>query len=61
MTLREMLAHLRLFVAFFLSLFGLGMVLSSAGDGRIFVGAITGAAGFTALFLIWLAMKAGEK
>jgi hypothetical protein len=61
MTMREMLAHLRLFVAFFLSLFGLGMVLRGGNEGGIFVGAIMGAAGFTSLFLIWLAVRAGEK
>ena len=61
MTLREMLAHLRLFFAFFLALAGFGLVLSNASDMRVLVGAVIGGAGFSALFLIWLATKAGEK
>jgi hypothetical protein len=61
MTLREMMAHLRLFFAFFLALIGLGIVLHSADDMRLFVGAVVGAAGFTSLFLIWLAARTGEK
>ncbi len=61
MNMRELLAHLRLFFAFFLALLGLGLVLHDQGDMRLFVGALLGGIGFTSLFLIWLSVRVGEK
>jgi hypothetical protein len=61
MTLRHLLADLRLFFAFFLALLGFGLVIHGGTDMRLFLGAILGGAGFTPLFLMWLAARAGEK
>ena len=63
MTLRHLLADLRIFIAFFLTLLGLGLVIHP--DGTLFVGILVGsaigAAGLTAVFLVWLSALAGEK
>ena len=63
MTLRHLLADFRIFMAFFLALIGIGLVIH--GDGAlwrgILLGAVIGGAGLTALFLVWLSAVAGEK
>jgi hypothetical protein len=63
MTLRHLLADIRIFIAFFLALLGIGLVIHPDGSqwlGQL-VGAVIGAAGFTAIFLVWLSALAGEK
>jgi hypothetical protein len=65
MTLRHLLADIRLFMAFFLALLGFGIVVHP-GEAPVqwlglVMGSVIGSAGFTAIFLIGLAATAGEK
>jgi hypothetical protein len=65
MTLRHLLADIRLFMAFFLALLGFGMVVHPGEAGAqwlgLVIGSVIGSAGLTAVFLIGLAATAGEK
>lgn len=47
----------RLFIAFFLTLFGSAILAKTEREGQMFVGAILGALGLTFLFLLWLAQR----
>ncbi len=61
MSLRHMLADVRLFFSFALSLLGLAEVVHGTSDTQWLLGAVIGAVGMTSLFLMWLSAKAGEK
>ncbi len=61
MTLRESLAHFRLFFSCFLALLGLAFILRGGNSNEWFLGSLIGGVGFTSLILIWLAATAGER
>jgi len=61
MTLRHLLADLRMFFAFFLALYGVAEVIHGTMPIEWLVGAAVGGVGFASLFLVWLAAEAGEK
>ena len=63
MTLRHLLADFRIFMAFFLTLIGIGLLIHPDGTPYLglLLGAVIGGAGLTAVFLVWLSAVAGEK
>ena len=64
MTLRHVLADIRLFMAFFLALMGLGIVINPHNAGELWlglvIGSVIGSAGLTSIFLVCLSAVAGE-
>ncbi len=48
---------LRLFIAFFLTLFGIAVLAKTESEAQMLAGAIVGAVGLTFLFLLWAAQK----
>ncbi len=48
---------LRLFIAFFLTLFGIALAAKTEDQGQLLVGAVLGAIGLTFLFLLWAAQR----
>jgi hypothetical protein len=57
MTFQERMAYLRLFLAFFFSLLGLGMVFHGGGDSRLVLGAALAGVGLTTLFVVWISAR----
>ena len=60
MTLRHMLADVRLFFSFALSLLGLAILFHGAAMEEWLMGAMVAGVGMSSLFLVWLAAQAGE-
>ena len=54
------LVVLRLFAGIFVTLVGLGMMLKSGDDARMFIGAVFAAIGLTFFLLFWLAARPGS-
>lgn len=61
MTLRHLVADVRLFIGFFLALFGLAMLFHGTQTAQWIFGSLLAAIGMASIFLVWLAATAGEE
>ncbi len=47
----------RLFIAFFLTLYGIAVLVKADGEAQMLFGATVGAIGLTFIFLLWAAQR----